>query len=811
MADVKNHSAVCQCDAQGAAEEPIDLAAVDEIVARIGRGREQTIAILHALQQRYRYLPRAALERVCQLTEITPARITGVSTFFGQFRHRPMGRHLIRICHGTACHVKGSGLVHDALERHLELGDGRDTDARRLFTVERVACLGCCTLAPVLQIDGVTYGHMTPDVVPAVLADFLRERHAGRAQPTRVPLPPAAPQGEIRIGLGSCCVAQGSAGVHQAIGRVLAASGAPAVLKRVGCVGMCHQTPLVEIVPTSGAPGKPHLFAKMNLEDVEQVVLAHFKPRGLLRRFAYAADHLLDRLLADETADRVGQHAIDVRDEPVCAFLGPQRRIASESCGQIDPTDLDEYLRHDGFAALRRCLKELTPEQVVDEVRASGLRGRGGAGYPTGLKWAAVRAARTDGPSGPMPGKFVICNGDEGDPGAFMDRMLLESFPYRIIEGLAVAAYAVGATQGLFYIRAEYPLAVERIREALRKCEERGFLGERILGSDLSLRLVVKEGAGAFVCGEETALLAALEGRRGMPRLRPPYPAEKGLWGKPTLVNNVETYALVPWILRHGAAEFAALGTAESKGTKVFALAGKVRRGGLIEVPMGAKLRQVVNDIGGGVAPGRRFKAVQVGGPSGGCVPESLADTPVDYEALTRAGAIMGSGGLVVLDDSDCMVDIARYFLRFTQDQSCGKCTFCRIGTRRMLEILDRLCSGQARADDLAELETLADRVRRTSLCGLGRTAPNPALTTLRYFREEYEAHAAGRCPAKKCRALIKYVVTDKCIGCTRCAQHCPVGAIEARPYEQQEIDATKCIRCGTCRAGCPADAIEVE
>jgi NADH-quinone oxidoreductase subunit F len=392
-----------------------------------------------------------------------------------------------------------------------------------------------------------------------------------------------------------------------------------------------------------------------------------------------------------------------------------------------------------------------------------------------------------------------------------MDRMLLESFPYRVIEGMAIAAKAVGAHDGVFYVRAEYPLAVRRIREAIQRLSERGWLGDSVMGSGFSLRLEVREGAGAFVCGEETALLASLEGRRGMPRLRPPFPAESGLWNEPTLVNNVETYSLVPWIFRNGANAFAALGTEKSKGTKVFALAGKVRRGGLIEVPMGVTMRQIVEEIGGGVAEGRTFKAVQVGGPSGGCVPAELADTPVDFEALVEAGAIMGSGGLVVLDNTDCMVDIARYFLRFTQDQSCGKCTFCRIGTRRMLDVLDRVATGQGKKGDLDELERLARTVGSASICGLGRTAPNPVLSTLRYFRHEYEAHLEGRCPAGKCKELIHYRITDRCIGCTLCAQQCPVDAIPVTPYVQHVIDQVKCTRCDTCRVACPVQAVVVE
>ncbi|MGD0900507.1 MAG: NADH-quinone oxidoreductase subunit NuoE [Thermoguttaceae bacterium] len=782
----------------------LDLTFVDETVGRLGRRAEAVIPILQAIQGHYRYLPREALQRVCQLTDIRPAAIEGVATFYTQFRHRPVGEHVVHVCHGTACHVKGSERVQDALERHLGIAPGQDTDPHGRFTIAKVACLGCCTLAPVVQIDGCTYGRLTSSRIPEMIDDFLKqgggeESFSGRACPPRET---NTGVGEVRIGLGSCCVAQGSGKVHEAIGRALQASGAAAVVKRVGCVGMCHQTPLVELVPAGGGPSR--LFARVQADEARAIVFSQFRPRGIARRVGYRLTRWLDRLLTDEVPDPAVSRAIDPGEKQLCAFLGPQRRVATEDCGQVDPTDLDEYLRHDGFQALRHCIEKLSPEEIVAEVKRSGLRGRGGAGFPTGLKWATVRAA-------PGQKKYIICNGDEGDPGAFMDRMLLESFPYRVIEGLAIAARAVGADEGIFYIRAEYPLAVKRIHEALRRCEDRGLLGDRVLSTDFRLHLSVKEGAGAFVCGEETALLASLEGRRGMPRLRPPYPAESGLWGKPTSVNNVETYALVPWIFRRGAAAFAALGTEKSKGTKVFALAGKVARGGLIEVPMGITIGQIVEAIGGGVAGGRRFKAVQVGGPSGGCVPAGLAQTPVDYEALAAVGAIMGSGGMVVLDDQDCMVDMARYFLQFTQDQSCGKCTLCRIGTRRMLDILDRITTGQGRGGDLENLEQLARTITAGSICGLGRTAPNPVLSTLRYFRDEYEAHLAGRCPAGRCKALITYRVTDDCIGCTLCAQQCPADAIPMTPYAIHAIDPQKCTRCDTCRQICPVKAVVVQ
>jgi NADH:ubiquinone oxidoreductase subunit F (NADH-binding)/(2Fe-2S) ferredoxin len=576
---------------------------------------------------------------------------------------------------------------------------------------------------------------------------------------------------------------------------------------------MCYQTPLLEVV----LPGDARfLYAKVQPEDAKSIILRHFKVQGIRKKISNTVSHVLDNILTDENWEPVKRYSVNVRDQSVADFLDKQIHIATEHRGRIDPVNLDEYLRNDGFKALQRCVNELRQQEVIAVIERSGLRGRGGAGFLTHLKWSAVRDNESE-------KKYVICNGDEGDPGAFMDRMLMESYPYRIIEGMAIAAYSVGADEGFFYIRAEYPLAIERVGQAIDICRERGFLGNNIMGSGFSLQLKIAAGAGAFVCGEETALMASIEGRRGMPRLRPPYPAQSGLWGKPTLINNVETYAVVPWIIRNGAQAFARLGTSSSKGTKVFALAGKVARVGLIEVSMGISIRQIIEEVGGGIAdpakPGFdqtvlrtvRLKAVQVGGPSGGCVPAELADICVDYEALNDVGAMMGSGGMVALDESDCMVDIARYFLQFTQNQSCGKCTFCRIGTRRMLDILERLCAGQGKKGDVEELEHLAVMVKKSSLCGLGKTAPNPVLSTIKYFRDEYEAHLEKRCPVGKCKALITYSVTDDCIGCTLCAQHCPAEAIAMTPYQKHEIDPEKCIRCGTCKSVCPTDAVKVQ
>jgi NADH-quinone oxidoreductase subunit F len=787
-------------DAPIAVDPADDLAFVDRVVAEAGRGPESLIPILHALQRRYRFLPEPSLRRVCETTEITPAAVAGVASFFNQFRLRPMGRHLVRCCHGTACHVKGAPLVTEKFEQQLRIPAGSDTDPAGFYTVQKVACLGCCTLAPVVQIDEVTYGHVAPERVGRVLRDFEAVARQSATPAAALPAEAGAAAGEIRIGLGSCCMAKGSHRVYDALRTAAAGTGAAVSVRRVGCVGMCYQTPIVEI----DVPGRePAVYTKVTPDAVAGIVRRHFRPPSAARRAWSAFNALLEDLATGEAWDPERRHPADVRDPAIAAFFGRQKHIATEHFGRLDPLDLDGYWAHGGFRALDRVLAEQEPGDVVEQVKRSGLRGRGGAGFPSGLKWEKVRASR-------RADTVLICNGDEGDPGAFMDRMILESFPYRVIEGMAIAAYAVGAAEGIFYIRAEYPLAVERVREALRRCEKGGLLDRTARTGPFRLRLQIREGAGAFVCGEETAMIASLEGRRGTPRHRPPYPAESGLHGRPTLINNVETLACVPWILRNGPDAFAALGTASSRGTKVFALAGKVERGGLIEVPMGTTIREIVEEIGGGAAGGKPWKAVQIGGPSGGCLPASLADTPVDYEALTAAGAMMGSGGLVVLDGDDCMVDIARYFLQFTQSESCGKCTCCRVGTRRLLELLDRICAGQGRAGDLEDLERLARTTSRGSLCGLGRTAPNPVLTTLRYFRDEYEAHLQGRCPARRCRPLIRYTITDACTGCTICAQHCPVNAIPATPFEKHAIDQATCTKCDTCRVVCPAKAVEV-
>ena len=774
---------------------------VDQIIEQKGREAKSVIPILQSIQNTFNYLPEEALKYVCTKTDITPEQIVGVASFYSQFRMQPVGEHIIKVCVGTACHVKGAGQVYDALRRHFNLTGQEETDASRKYTIEKVSCLGCCTLAPVVQIDEITYGHVASDMVKNVVADFERQAGiSGAKKGLFRNVDGSEIQGEIRIGLGSCCVASGSEEVKKAVEDTIADTGIHISLKNVGCVGMCHQVPLVEVIPYNG---KPTLYAKVKPEEIQGIIAHHFKPQSTFGMLKSSVYKFFEGVQTDTVWEGVKQYSIDAREKQVSDFLDKQIPIATQYRGIINPLDLEEYKAHEGFTAMKNVLFNLSPETIIQTIKDSGLRGRGGAGFPTGVKWGMVSANHSD-------VKYLIVNGDEGDPGAFMDRMLLESYPYRVIEGMVIGAKAVGATHGYFYIRAEYPLAVRRIRQALIYCREQNLIGDNIMGSGFSFDVDIYEGAGAFVCGEESALMASIEGERGFPRIRPPFPATSGLWKKPTLINNTETFAQVPYIIREGAAKFSSIGSNTSKGTKVFALAGKINRGGLIEVPMGITVRQIIEEIGGGVQNGKKFKAVQIGGPSGGCVPAQLYDTPIDYESLLGVGAMMGSGGLVVLDEDDCMVDIARYFLSFTQNESCGKCTFCRIGTKRMLDILTKITTGKGALKDLDELEYLASWTKKGSLCGLGKSAPNPILSTLKYFRDEYIAHINGKCPSGKCQSLIKYQINDLCIGCTKCAQKCPTDAILFKPHEKHEVITDLCIKCDACRQVCPVEAVEI-
>jgi NADH-quinone oxidoreductase subunit F len=788
--------------AEGCNCKPVDIneinSVVEEVIAYTGPGKEKVILILQEVQKRLDYLPSEALKHICRLTEITPGQLSGVSTFYSQFRHLPVGKHTIKICAGTACHVKGSQLISEAFQRELKLDTNSSTSPDNLFSIEEVACLGCCTLAPVVQIDGKTYGHVKPTQAGEIIKNFLASHTQDLSVKKEVDSDDY--DAEIRIGLGSCCVAGGSREVLSRLIEVKEGYDLNIRLKPVGCVGVCNQTPLLEIVTKDNVHTR---YTRVSKEQVEEIILNHIIPGSLKKKLKLKVNDLADTFLSDSRLGSPVNLTGDQREKYLNNFLHLQVHLATLHSGVLSPDSYEEYTMVGGFEALRKCVHLPDPSGIIEAITNSGLRGRGGAGFLTGRKWKILAGAEGS-------PKYVVCNGDEGDPGAFMDRMLLESFPFRIIEGMLIAGFATGAREGIFYIRAEYPLAVSRIRHALRICYEKGVLGENVFKSGFSFDIRIFEGAGAFVCGEETALIASLEGKRGTPRLRPPYPAVKGFRNKPTLVNNVETLALVPWIINNGSEAFSNIGTDKSKGTKVFALAGKISKGGLIEVPMGITIREIVENIGDGVGEGRTFKAVQIGGPSGGCIPANMADTPVDYEDLTMMGAMMGSGGMVVLDDTDCMVDVAKYFLTFTHKQSCGKCTFCRIGTKHMLDIITRLSEGKATIAEIDQLEKLCHSVKDGSLCGLGKTAPNPVLTGLKYFREEYEAHSKGYCPVKKCRNLIKYVINDKCTGCTKCFQECPVSAIGFKPYEKHEIDQTLCTKCDNCRIVCPENAVEI-
>ena len=585
---------------------------------------------------------------------------------------------------------------------------------------------------------------------------------------------------QIIIGLGSCGIAAGGQKTKETFEALAKASNVAVTISETGCMGMCYKEPMVEILENETYT----IYGGVDEALAKEIFNSH-----ILADTPVEAAIILD-------ATGGGTEA---------SFLEKQVRIVLERCGAIDPEKIEDAMHMGVYEGLSKALESMSPTQVWQEILDSGLKGRGGAGFPTGLKWkfAAMNEASQ---------KYIICNADEGDPGAFMDRSILEGDPHAVIEGLIIGGYAIGASVGYIYARAEYPIAIRRLKIAIEQAKEKGFLGENILGTGFSFDLHIKEGAGAFVCGEETALIESIEGKRGMPRIRPPFPAEKGLFDKPSNINNVETLANIGWIIRNGAKAFAQYGTEDSKGTKVFALAGKVKRGGLVEIPIGMPIHQVVEDIGGGTSSGKALKAVQMGGPSGGCIPAELAHTLIDYAPLAKTGAIMGSGGMIVMDEDNCMVDIARYFLQFTQTESCGKCTFCKIGTKRMLEILENITEGKGKEGDIEKLEHLSQQIKTNALCGLGQTAPNPVLTTIQYFREEYVAHIRDKkCPTGGCKALIQFDITDKCIGCTICAKKCPVKAITGKVKELHIIDQETCTKCGICKDVCKFDAISVE
>ena len=596
---------------------------------------------------------------------------------------------------------------------------------------------------------------------------------------------------------GTGCTSSGSAEIQEALHREIAAQGLEDEIKVVqtGCFGLCALGPIMIIYPEGV------FYSKVTADDVPEIVEEHFLKGRPVERLIYKEEE-------NETEEQILNSSLSNTQ-----FYKKQLRVALRNCGVINPENIDEYIAMDGYFALAKVLKEMTPEDVIKTILDSGLRGRGGGGFPTGRKWQFARNSVSD-------KKYVVCNADEGDPGAFMDRSVLEGDPHAVLEAMAIAGYAIGSDEGWIYIRAEYPIAVARLKIAIKQAREYGVLGNDIFGTGFNFDIHIRLGAGAFVCGEETALLTSIEGNRGMPRSRPPFPAIKGLWGKPTIINNVETYANIAQIILKGPEWFASMGTEKSKGTKVFALGGKIHNTGLVEIPMGTTLREIVEDIGGGVPNGKKFKAAQTGGPSGGCIPASLIDTPIDYDNLTAIGSMMGSGGLIVMDEDTCMVDLAKFFLEFTVDESCGKCSPCRIGTRRMLEILTRITEGNGTLEDLDELEEIAATLKTNSLCALGQTAANPVLSTIKHFRDEYLAHIVDKkCPAGVCKKLMHYtVIKDKCFGCGMCMRACPTNAISKTDYTAPgkklpavEIDSKKCIKCGACIATCKFKAIVKE
>ena len=774
----------------------INVLEVDRMVEKFGESPEAIFSFLHEMQKVYGYLPKAALNRVCELTQISPTQLEEVSSFYAPFRRTPVGKHLIQICTSAVAHAKGADKIYNAVLRALDIPAGEETDANDLFTVIKVPKLGYPTLAPAMQIDDIIYGKVHPEKVPALLQDFLRHDAHRHIEKKHALMDKGFREGKIRVGLGSCCIASGSQNVLDALTAEISKLQMNIEIRPVSCTGMCSLSPLLEVA-VSGR--NPVFYSNVNPDDIPLILARHFQPKKRTVKMRIAVDRKLEALYTQGIEDPSEERIINLRDPAIAAFLDPQKQLSTEHRGITNPTDLKAYQKRDGFQALEKIVTQSTPEKWRTEIKKSALCE---AHELIAAKWTRFNAAEGD-------IKTIICNGNDGDPSSFAGRMMLESYPHRIIEGMLLTAFATGATQGMIYLRGSDTLANERLQKAINDCTMAGWLGENILEKNVSFTLKVFQGEHAFVCNEESALIAAIEGKRATPRYCPPHPTEQGLHGQPTLIHTPETFSLIPWIARNGGTAFSKIGTPQTAGTLLVSLTGKIKNTGLIEVPTGTSIQDIVEKMGGGILKDRPFKAVQIGGPSGACIPASACNIPFHVESLSKQGVPLGSAGIVVFDSHDCMLEMARHYMEFFQKESCGKCTPCRVGTQRMLEILTRLCEGNGTKADLEQLETLGKILQQNSLCALGKTAPNPVLTALRSFRSEFEAHLKGSCPAGQCKKLITYTINDLCNGCTICAVQCPVSAIEGEAYKTFTINQDLCIHCGNCRKVCPIHAVD--